>query len=80
MLKDTNYCIFGLGDTSYEQFNEMALFCDRSFAKLGANRIGEIGAGNAETHTTEEDFQKWKQPLWEVLFNYYSKFDTADMK
>ena len=56
MLKDTNYCIFGLGDTSYEQLTEMALFCDRSFAKLGANRIGEIGAGNAETHTTEEDF------------------------
>jgi len=50
------YCLFGLGDTSYEQFNEMAKFCDRSLTALGATRIGEVGAGNAETFTTEDDF------------------------
>ena len=53
---EMKYCIFGLGDTSYEQFNEMALYCDRSFTTLGATRIGEVGAGNAEHFTTEDDF------------------------
>lgn len=53
---DMRYCIFGLGDTSYEQYNEMAKFCDRSLSALGATLLGEIGAGNAETFTTEDDF------------------------
>ncbi len=53
---DMNFCVFGLGDTSYEQFNEMAKFCDRSLTALGATRIGEIGAGNSENFTTEDDF------------------------
>ena len=66
---DMKYCLFGLGDTSYEQFNEMAQFCERSLVAIGATRIGEVGAGNAETFTTEEDFQKWKQSLWDTLFN-----------
>jgi len=34
----------------------MAKFCDRSLTALGATRIGEVGAGNAETFTTEDDF------------------------
>jgi hypothetical protein len=42
---------------------------------LGATRIGDIGAGNAEHFTTEDDFQKWKQPIWETLFNHYRAFD-----
>lgn len=76
---DMKYCIFGLGDTSYEQFNEMALFCDRSLTALGATRIGEVGTGNAEHFTTEDDFQKWKQPLWEILFNYYKALDPPEL-
>jgi len=42
----------------------MAKFCDKSLTAIGATRIGDIGIGNAETFTTEEDFYKWKQPLW----------------
>ena len=34
-----NYAVFGLGDTSYEQFNSMGTFFDESFNKLGAKRI-----------------------------------------
>jgi len=50
------FCIFGLGDTSYEQFNEIAKYFDKSLTALGATRIGEVGAGNAETFATEDDF------------------------
>lgn len=62
----------GLGDTSYEQFNEMAVFSDKAMTQLGAKRFHEVGAANAETYTTEDDFQKWKQPLWQILFKHYS--------
>lgn len=63
--------MMGLGDTSYEQFNEMAVFCDQSLKKLGARRIHEVGAANAEHYTTEDDFIKWKQPLWTILTDHF---------
>ena len=50
------YTIFGLGDTSYEQFNEMGVQFDKAFEQLGAKRLYEMGVGNAEHHTTEDDF------------------------
>jgi sulfite reductase alpha subunit-like flavoprotein len=40
----------GLGDTSYEQFNEMAVSCDNCMTKMGASRLYDIGAANAETY------------------------------
>ena len=68
LLVGLTYSIMGLGDTSYEQFNEMALSTDRALSKMGAVRIGDIGAGNAETYTTEDDFIKWKQNIWSTIF------------
>ena len=50
----------GLGDTSYEQFNEMAVFCDKSLTEMGAKRLYQVGAANAETYTTEDDYIKWR--------------------
>jgi sulfite reductase alpha subunit-like flavoprotein len=37
LLKGMNYSVFGLGDTSYEQFNAIGKQVDKEFAdKLGA--------------------------------------------
>lgn len=72
------YCVMGLGDTSYEQFNEMAIFCDNGMTKLGATRYYELGAANQETYTTEDDFMKWKSDLWTVLFKHFSAQQTEE--
>jgi sulfite reductase alpha subunit-like flavoprotein len=50
------FAICGLGDTSYELFNEMGRHFDESLEALGAERIFKLGACNAEVFTTEEDF------------------------
>jgi NADPH-ferrihemoprotein reductase len=50
------YTIFGLGDTSYEQFNEIGIQFDKGFEQLGAKRLYDMGVANAEHHTTEDDF------------------------
>jgi NADPH-ferrihemoprotein reductase len=60
LLKGMEYSIMGLGDTSYEQFNEMAVFCDKSLTEMGAKRLYQVGAANAETYTTEDDYIKWR--------------------
>lgn len=49
-LSGLQYSIMGLGDTSYEQFNEMAVSCDNCMTKMGASRLYDIGAANAETY------------------------------
>ena len=66
-----NFAIFGLGDTSYEQFNEMGRFFDESFEKLGGKRLHDMGVGNAETFSTEDDFNKWKENLWSNIIAHY---------
>ena len=42
-----NYCVFGLGDTAYEQFNAMGIFFDKTFEELGGKRVSEPGIGNS---------------------------------
>lgn len=86
-LKDKNKCfegmkfaIFGLGDTSYEQYNEMGKQFDEGFEKLGGVRVKELGDGNAETFSTEDDFEKWKSDLWTKIFEIYAKLDTPEQK
>lgn len=66
----------GLGDTSYEQFNEMAISSDKALTAMGAVRIGEIGAANAETYTTEDDFIEWKENLWTKIIEHFAKTDS----
>jgi sulfite reductase alpha subunit-like flavoprotein len=50
------FAVMGLGDTSYEEYNAMGKYFNDSFAKLGGQRLYELGEANAEHNTTEEDF------------------------
>lgn len=72
------YSVFGLGDTSYEQFNEMGVQFDQGFEKLGAKRLYEMGVANAETFTTEDDFVKWKENLWQNIFAHFKASETPE--
>lgn len=77
-LDGMNYTIFGLGDTSYEQYNEMGVQFEKGFDKLGAKKIYDCGVGNAETFSTETDFAAWKESLWTKLTEHYAKFDSPE--
>lgn len=72
LLKEVNYAIFGLGDTSYEQFNAIGKHIDTGMEELGAKRIYKYGEGNAEKNKTEDDFIEWKEGLWASLAKHYS--------
>jgi NADPH-ferrihemoprotein reductase len=71
------FAVFGLGDTSYEQFNVMGKMFNEGLEELGAERIYKYGEGNAEGNHTEDDFNAWKTGIWEELIAYFSKFLTA---
>ena len=72
------FAIFGLGDTSYEQYNEMGNQFNTMFHQLGGERVFEMGVGNAETFSTETDFEKWKENLWSEIFKMYAQEDTPE--
>jgi len=73
-----NYAIFGLGDTSYEQYNEMGTVFDKTFEQLGGKRVHQMGVGNAETFSTEDDFNSWKENLWSKIIAEFESKQTTD--
>jgi homodimeric pyruvate:ferredoxin (flavodoxin) oxidoreductase len=53
-MKDTKFAVFGLGDSSYVFFNEAARKVDDAFARLGGERVHELGMGD-DQHSARYD-------------------------
>lgn len=68
-LDNLHYVAFGLGNSTYEYFNESIRRLDKRLQELGAHRIGERGEGDDEK-STEEDYIQWKDPMFEKLAEY----------
>jgi len=71
-LKDLTYfcnmsfCVFGLGNTEYDNYNSMGKFFDECFEVLGGKRMKELGLGD-DGDDIEGDFEKWSEELWGAL-------------
>ena len=72
LFKNKKFVVFGLGDTSYEQYNAIGKYFNESFEKLGGERLYRLGEANAEGNHTEDDFNEWKKGLWRAVFKYYA--------
>lgn len=68
-LENLHYVAFGLGNRTYEYFNEAIRQLDARLLELGAHRIGERGEGDDEKGL-EEDYLAWKDPMFEELAAY----------
>eukprot|EP00347_Sterkiella_histriomuscorum_P023964 403332775 len=71
--KSMRYTVFGLGDTSYEQYNVIGRFFNEGLEVLGGERIYKYGEGNAEGNKTEDDFNEWKCQLWKEVVDFYTQ-------
>ncbi|GMR42548.1 hypothetical protein PMAYCL1PPCAC_12743, partial [Pristionchus mayeri] len=58
-LSKLKYAVFGLGNKTYEHYNEIGKICDRRLEELGAKRVIELGLGDDDANL-EEDFCKWR--------------------
>lgn len=63
-LENLRYVVFGLGNKTYTQYNEVARKVDARLSELGAKRIGERGEGD-DDKSMEEDYLAWKDGMWE---------------
>ena len=73
LMKGVKFAVFGLGDSSYEQFNIIGKQFNEWFEELGGERVYKYGEGNAEGNHTEDDFNEWKAEIWLQLFKYYQE-------
>ena len=62
-LKSVKYGIMGLGDTSYEMFNEFARQLDAELERLGATKISDRVEADVDY---EEDFDNWIAKVAEI--------------
>eukprot|EP00747_Dinoflagellata_sp_TGD_P184388 gnl/TRDRNA2_/TRDRNA2_39970_c0_seq1.p1 gnl/TRDRNA2_/TRDRNA2_39970_c0~~gnl/TRDRNA2_/TRDRNA2_39970_c0_seq1.p1 ORF type:complete len:687 (-),score=148.90 gnl/TRDRNA2_/TRDRNA2_39970_c0_seq1:84-2144(-) len=66
-LKGVQFCVMGLGNRQYVNFNSCAKIADKQMERLGAVRIYERGEGD-DDQNIEEDFEQWKgNGLWPAL-------------
>jgi len=75
-----SFAIFGLGDTAYEQFNAMGKYFVKVLPELGATMLHSSGEGNSENQLTDEQFDEWKNDLWEKLAEHYRKSSDGKEK
>lgn len=71
-LENVNYTVFGLGDSSYEKFNQCAKLLNSRLHKLSANLIHPVALGD-EQHDFgfEAEFDPWVKSLIEELLCYF---------
>ncbi|KAI8146782.1 hypothetical protein BJV82DRAFT_599832 [Fennellomyces sp. T-0311] len=62
-LNNLRFVVFGLGNKTYEHYNEVARKVDKLLTKMGAKRIGERGEGDDDA-SLEEDFLAWQDNMW----------------
>uniref|UniRef100_A0A1I7ZKU9 NADPH--hemoprotein reductase n=1 Tax=Steinernema glaseri TaxID=37863 RepID=A0A1I7ZKU9_9BILA len=71
-LSGVRFSVFGLGNKTYEHYNEMGKFFDRRLEELGAERVYELGLGDDDANL-EEDFMRWREgflPAVAASFNW----------
>jgi len=70
LLKGLTFCVFGLGNSSYEQFNAAGKCVDHSLKSLGAARLMKLHLGD-DDYDLEGDFRRWKEALWASIEDTY---------
>ncbi len=53
-----NFAVFGLGNKTYEHYNEMGIYTDKRLAEVGCKRIHKLGLGDDDANL-EDDFITW---------------------
>ena len=77
-LPELKYCVFGLGNRTYEHFNSMGKFVDSQLTKLGADRLCELGLGD-DDQNIEDDFVQWQENnFWPAVCKSFNIESTGE--
>jgi len=63
--------VFGLGNKTYEHYNEVAKYVDKRLEELGATRVYQLGLGDDDANI-EDDFITWKEGFWPAVCEFFN--------
>lgn len=66
-LNNLKFTMFGLGNSTYEFFNNAAQKGAKYMSESGATLIGKLGEGDDGAATTDEDYLAWKELIFEDI-------------
>ncbi|KAG0669441.1 NADPH-cytochrome P450 reductase [Maudiozyma exigua] len=66
-LNRLRFTMFGLGNSTYEFFNNAAKKATKNMVNSGAKLIGPLGQGDDGAATTDEDYLAWKENILEDI-------------
>jgi NADPH-ferrihemoprotein reductase len=61
-LSNVSFAVFGLGNSTYVNYNQMGKNCDQMLERLGGKRVHPFACGD-DSCTLEEDFETWKMAI-----------------
>lgn len=76
-LSGLNYAVFGLGNKTYEHYNEVAIYVDKRLEELGATRVYDLGLGDDDANI-EDDFITWKDKFWPAVCDFFGIESTGE--
>eukprot|EP01095_Lingulamoeba_sp_RSL-Kostka_P017334 TRINITY_DN892_c4_g1_i1.p1 TRINITY_DN892_c4_g1~~TRINITY_DN892_c4_g1_i1.p1 ORF type:complete len:656 (-),score=271.34 TRINITY_DN892_c4_g1_i1:108-2075(-) len=82
LLEGVRFTVFGLGNKTYEHYNQMARDVETRCLALGAKSVYEKGEGDDDC-SLAEDFDHWKSRLWKPIceeFNIESEAKSTVSK
>ncbi|CAG9317434.1 unnamed protein product [Blepharisma stoltei] len=80
LLENMNFTVFGLGDSTYEQFNAIARKLWIRLTQLGGKGFYRKGLGD-EMHDFEyeAEYHPWCEGLWEALAGYFPIINEVEI-
>ncbi|RZC35104.1 NADPH--cytochrome P450 reductase, partial [Asbolus verrucosus] len=76
-LSGLNYAVFGLGNKTYEHYNQVAIYVDKRLEELGATRVFDLGLGDDDANI-EDDFITWKDKFWPAVCEHFGIESTGE--
>ncbi|CAH1153917.1 unnamed protein product [Phaedon cochleariae] len=76
-LNGLTYAVFGLGNKTYEHYNEVAIYVDKRLEELGATRVYDLGLGDDDANI-EDDFITWKDKFWPAVCEHFGIEATGE--
>ncbi|KAL7906592.1 hypothetical protein GGI35DRAFT_471116 [Trichoderma velutinum] len=70
-LKNVTFASFGLGNSTYENYNSVVRETSKALQRLGARPICTAGEGDDGVGSMEEDFLAWKEVMWEAVGGHF---------
>ncbi|OAD78019.1 hypothetical protein PHYBLDRAFT_57646 [Phycomyces blakesleeanus NRRL 1555(-)] len=76
-LKNLHYMMFGLGNSTYNFFNEASRALDKKLTGLGATRIGERGEGD-DDNALEDHYVEWETHACPLIKEAVGASESSD--